>query len=221
MTFRFEPWLSVVVIALAAVAPPALSDDIRLWQEGDVLMTEQGINRGGVGWKFSSAPSSTRLQGWEIKPKVQWRWRPGLDSAVTYKLARGCAGDEWSTTQTIELDLAQSWPLSERTVTRLTHRLGVGQPPSGDLTYRYHFIPRIEWRTGLPRLTAMDTSWELIHDVRGERLHESKFSPLRLRFDAGHGRAWLVSYILNHRRVAPADWHRDHVLQFAVAFETS
>lgn len=218
MSSLLKTFLPGVALTLAVVAAPARSDDTRLWQEGDVLMLEQAAWKGSVGWKLASEPSSTRLQSWELKPKLQWQWRPGLDSAVTYKFVHGRGGEQWSTTQALELDLIPSWRIGEHVKTQFTQRLGLVYPASGEFGYRYHLIPKIEWPAHwLPERLAIDTSLEGIYDLGNGRWRESKFSPLRLKIDAART-TWFIAYVLNHQRASPSSWRREHVLQLAVAF---
>lgn len=208
-----------VALALAAVATPAHGDGARFWQEGDVAMVQQEKWNGGFGWKLASEPSSARLHAWEVKPRLQWRWRPGLDSAVTYKFVRGRSGEHWNTTQALEFDLTPSWTIGEHFKAHLTHRLGIVYPASGELAHRYHTILRIDWPgLGLPAQMTAESSLEGVYDLSAGRWHESKLSPLRVKFYSGRSTAWFISYVLNHRRVSRSDWAREHVLQLAVAF---
>jgi len=182
-------------------------------------MFDQTAWKGGIGWKLAADPSSTRLQAWELKPKLQWRWRPGLDSAVTYKFVRARSGER---TQTVELDLTPSWVMSARVNMLFTQRLSVAWHDSNPVSYRYHTIPKIEWPTHwLPAGMAADTSLEGIYDLRASRWHESKFSPLRLKFHSNRASAWFIAYVLNHKRTSPTSWSREHVIQLAVALNVT
>lgn len=180
-------------------------------------MLEHDAWRGNVAWKLASEPSSTRLQSWEIKPRLQWRWRPGIDSAITYKFVRGRGVDRWATTQALEFDFMPFWNIGEHTRAHLTHRLGIVHPPAGEFIYRYHVIPRIEWSTS--GQLALDTALEGVYDLGNGHWHETKFSPLRLRVATGRSSAWFIAYVLNHQRASPTSWRREHVLQLAVAFD--
>ncbi len=187
-----------------------------------MVMFQQADWNGGVGWKLASEPSSSRLHSWELKPRLQWQWRPGLGSAVTYKFVRGRGGEEWNTTQALEFDLTPSWTVGEHYRTHVTHRLGIVRPASGEIAYRYHAIPRIEWPAHwLPARMMAETSLEGVYDLSAGWWHESKFAPLRLRFYSGRSSTWFVSYVLNHRRVGRSEWAREHVLQLAVAFNVT
>lgn len=186
-----------------------------------VMVQRTGWNA-GAGWKLASEPSSTRLHSWELKPRLQWRWRPELDSAITYKLVRGRGGEDWNTTQALEFDVTPSWIIGERFRTNVTHRLGIVHPASGEIAYRYHAIPRIEWQAHwLPAQMTAETSLEGVYDLSAGWWHESKFAPLRLRFYSGRSSAWFISYVLNHRRIARSEWAREHVLQLAVTFNVT
>lgn len=220
MISTFRILLAGVALTLAVIAAPARGDDTRLWQEGDLLMMEHEAWRGNVAWKLASQPSSTRLQGWEVKPRLQYRWHANLDSAVTYKLVRGRAGTEWATTQALEFDLTPSWNVSKHIRAHVTHRLGLVHPENQDLIYRYHLAPRIEWPTHwLPAQLAIDTTLEAVYDLGNGHWHETKFSPLRLRIAVGPSSAWFITYVLNHQRASPTSWRREHVLQVAVALD--
>lgn len=212
-------WIGALfALGFACIAPTA-ADDTRLWQEGDLLMFQQETSQGGLGWKLSSEPSSSRLQTWELKPKWQWNWRPGLDSAVTYKLARSRGGDEWNSTHVLELDITPSWQLSTGLKAQLTHRVGIVQPRSTPMTYRYHAIPKIEWpKHWLPAQLTADTVLEGVYDLRSRHWHESKFTPLRLKLTSGDNLAWFLSYVLNHQRVSAAHSRRNHVIVVGIAY---
>lgn len=219
MTLRMACWLVGVCFALGACAAPARSDETRFWQEGDVLMFEQAAWKGGIGWKLASEPSSTRLQAWELKPKLQWRLRPGLDSAVTYKFVRNRSGER---TQALEFDVTPSWTMGTQIGSQLTQRLSVSWHTKGRADYRHHTIPRIEWPSQwLPAGMTVDTSLEGIYDLRAGQWHESKFSPLRLKVHSNRVSAWSIAYVLNHKRVSPTSWSREHVVQLAVALNAT
>lgn len=184
-----------------------------------MLMFQQTAWKSGIGWKLASEPSSTRLQAWELKPKLQWRWRPGLDSAVTYKFVQGRDGER---TQALEFDVTPSWAIGAQLNTSFTQRLSVAWHTSNQVHYRYHTIPKIEWPARwLPEGMAVDTSLEGIYDLRAGQWHESKLSPLRLKFYSNHASAWFIAYVLNHKRASPTSWSREHVVQFTVALNVT
>ncbi|MBL8269347.1 hypothetical protein [Steroidobacter sp.] len=212
--------LAVCVAMLMSMAT-AQADGMRLWQEGDALLSQQGEWKAGVGWKLTSADSSTRLHGWELKPKLQRRLSSWLDAAATYKFARGRAADDsWTTAHTLELDLAMSGGLGPHN-TQLTHRLGIVNPAAGGVLYRYHSIPKIDWRpAGLAEAWSMDSVLECIYDFRQSTWIETKLTPLRLKRRADGGGTWSLAYLLNHKRPGSSEpWHRDHVIVLAVTLD--
>lgn len=222
MTCRNRRWCLVVAfIASAMSATTASADGKRFWQEGDTLLFQQRQWKAGVGWKLSSADASARLNGWELKPKLQRQLLPWLDAAATYKFARGRdADDRWATAHTLELDLAPSWTLANHEM-QFTHRLGIVNPAAGGLQYRYHSIPKVAWGTHGPRQAwSTDSVLECIYDLRHSAWIETKFTPLRLKYFTGGAATWSLAYLLNHKRGgAEASWQRDHVIVLAVALD--
>lgn len=211
---------ALALAAWAANASDARADGMRFWQEGDTLLSERSGWRTGASWKLVSADASARLDGWEVKPRVQRIFRPGLEATATYKFARGRGADDtWSTAHTLELDLANSWALGTHTL-QLTQRLGMQNPATGGVLYRYHSIPRIEWGTQwLPVRWTADSVFESVYDFQRSGWIETKLTPLRLRYLTDAAGAWSLAYLLNHKLGASDAWHRDHVVVLAVAFD--
>lgn len=222
MTRAARLGLRALLAFIGCWALPVAADDFRLWQEGDVLMLDRSQWQASMGWKLASEPSSSRLQAWEWKPKLQRRWGPRLDSALTYKWVRARRADDWVSAHAVELDLSSSWQTGELVRTRFTNRLGIAQAATGDLFYRYHAIPKVEWPAQwLPAQTAADASLEVVYDLRTGRWHESKLTPLRLKFRSGRNAYLLFSYVLNHKNTLNAGSQRDHVLVLAVTYDVT